>query len=143
MTNASLDAVAVALERALPGRVTRAAPSSALTTYRCGGPVAVLARVDREADLVALARIVGAEPAVPLLVIGRGSNLLIADGGFDGVGIVLEGDFERIDLDVPQPDRRRRRGAAAGTRPAVGQGRHRRPRVLRRHPGQRRGARCA
>jgi UDP-N-acetylmuramate dehydrogenase len=102
VTNAALDAVAVALERALPGRITRAAPSSALTTYRCGGPVALLARLDREADLVALARIVGAEPAVPLLVIGRGSNLLIADGGFDGVGIVLAGEFERIDLDVPR-----------------------------------------
>ncbi len=99
MTDAALERVAGALEGALPGRVTRGAPSAALTTYRCGGPVAVLARVDGEADLVALARVVTAEPAVPLLVIGRGSNLLIADRGFDGVGIVLAGEFEDVGLD--------------------------------------------
>ncbi len=95
-----LDEVGDALERGAPRtRYPRRAPSAALTTYRCGGPVAILVRVDHERDLVDLSGIVAGNPAVPLLVIGRGSNLLIADGGFDGVGIVLGGDFERIDLD--------------------------------------------
>ena len=37
----------------LPGAVQTNAPSAPLTTYRCGGPLAVLVRLDREADLVA------------------------------------------------------------------------------------------
>jgi UDP-N-acetylmuramate dehydrogenase len=96
----TLEHLGDALERELPGRVTRGAPSAALTTYRCGGPIAILARVDHEKDLVTLSEILAAAPAVPILVIGRGSNLLVADSGFEGVGIVLGGDFERLDLDA-------------------------------------------
>ena len=47
----SLAAVADALEARLAGRVERDAPSAPLTTYRCGGPLGVLVRVDRESDL--------------------------------------------------------------------------------------------
>jgi UDP-N-acetylmuramate dehydrogenase len=72
------------------------------TTYHLGGPVAVLARAGAPADLAALAgalaeaRADGAPP--PLLVVGRGSNLLVADAGFPGLGIVLDGAFEALDL---------------------------------------------
>ncbi len=34
----------------------------------------------------------------PLLLVGRGSNLLVADAGFEGLGVVLSGEFEAIDL---------------------------------------------
>lgn len=96
---AGIGALATELSARLPGGVQTDAPSAPLTTYRCGGPIAVLVRLDREADLVAVAPALAAHPAVPVLVIGRGSNLLISDAGFPGVGIVLGGDFERIDLD--------------------------------------------
>jgi len=70
-----------------------------LTTYSVGGPVSVLARIDSAPSLGALAAaLAGALP--PLLVIGRGSNLLVAESGFDGLAIVLGGDFERLDLDA-------------------------------------------
>ena len=95
-------AIAAELEDRLAGRgsrVERAAPSAPLTTYRCGGPVAVLVKVDREADLQEVAAVLVAHPEVEVIVIGRGSNLLVADAGFPGVGIVLGGEMERIDLD--------------------------------------------
>jgi UDP-N-acetylmuramate dehydrogenase len=68
-----------------------------LTTYRVGGPVAVLARVDSVGGLDALARALAAG-VPPLLVVGRGSNLLVADAGFVGLGVVLGGEFDVVDL---------------------------------------------
>jgi UDP-N-acetylmuramate dehydrogenase len=77
----------------------RDVPVADLTTYRVGGPVAVLARVESPAQLAALAGAV-ADAAPPLLVVGRGSNLLVADAGFGGLGVVLGAGFETIDLDA-------------------------------------------
>jgi UDP-N-acetylmuramate dehydrogenase len=95
-----VDDIARACERA-GLRFERGAPSASFTTYRCGGPLAVLVRLGAEAEAVALAGVLGdAAGAVPVLVIGRGSNLLVADAGFAGVAIVLDGDFERLDLDA-------------------------------------------
>lgn len=36
---------------------------------------------------------------MPTLVIGRGSNLLVADSGFDGIAVVLGDGFAGIDID--------------------------------------------
>jgi len=73
-----------------------------LTTYHVGGPVAVLARVGSATELVALATAFtdGSDdaPPLPLLVVGRGSNLLVADAGFPGLGLVLDREFEALDL---------------------------------------------
>ncbi len=89
-----LESAAAWLEAVLP--VRRQVPFAELTTYRLGGPAAVLVRVGRAADLDALA---GALPfGVPTLVVGRGSNLLVADEGFAGVVIALDGDFAGLDL---------------------------------------------
>jgi UDP-N-acetylmuramate dehydrogenase len=79
--------------------VERDVPVAGLTTYHVGGPVSVLARVGSPAALVALAGVV-AELAPPVLVIGRGSNLLVADAGFVGLGVQLEGAFEAVDLEA-------------------------------------------
>jgi UDP-N-acetylmuramate dehydrogenase len=95
----TLDVVAAALEARLAGRVERNAPSAPLTTYRCGGPLGVLVRAEREHDVEAVAAVVAAHPDVEVLVVGRGSNLLVAEAGFAGVAIVVGGELERIDLD--------------------------------------------
>jgi UDP-N-acetylmuramate dehydrogenase len=87
------------LDARLPGRVRRAAPSGELTTYRVGGPFAAVVRVGDEAALAALADIVG-PVAVPVLVVGRGSNLLVADAGFAGIAVVLTDEFERVVVDA-------------------------------------------
>ena len=104
--------IADELEARLAGRVDRDAPSAPLTTYRCGGSLAVLVRIDREHDLEEVAAVLAAHPDVPVLPIGRGSNLLVADAGFAGVAIVLGGELERIDVD-PAPARVEAGGAAA------------------------------
>ncbi len=65
-------------------------PLGPLTTYRVGGPAALLFEVHCEADLE-LARRAVASSGVPVLVVGRGSNLLVADAGFPGLAVVPSG----------------------------------------------------
>jgi UDP-N-acetylmuramate dehydrogenase len=108
----TLAAVTAALEERLAGRVERGAASGPLTTYRCGGPLAVLVRIDHEDEMQAAAAVLTAHADVPVLVIGRGSNLLVADAGFPGVAIVCGGEFERIDVE-PGTARVEAGGAAA------------------------------
>jgi UDP-N-acetylmuramate dehydrogenase len=104
-----LGTLAAELEAAVPGGVARDVPAADLSTYRLGGPVAVLVRVADDAALARVSEVVAAR-CPPLLVVGRGSNLLVADRGFPGVGLVLEGDFER--MAVADDGRRVRAGGA-------------------------------
>ena len=115
-----LASVAAELEAAVPGGVARDVPAADLGTYRVGGPIAVFVRVP---DDVALARVgdVVARHARPVLVVGRGSNLLVADDGFAGVGILLVDEFEQLEIGegsvraggaVPLPVLARRTAAA-------------------------------
>lgn len=78
------------------------------TTYRVGGPARRLIEANDDDDLVRLADAIGAT-GVPTLVIGKGSNLLVADAGFDGVAIVVGDAFASIEVD----DTIIRAGAAA------------------------------
>jgi UDP-N-acetylmuramate dehydrogenase len=71
-----------------------------LTTYRCGGPLAVLIHIDHEGELAAVAQVLGSRPDVPFLVVGRGSNLLVADEGFAGVAVVLGGALDTVTVDA-------------------------------------------
>jgi UDP-N-acetylmuramate dehydrogenase len=89
------DDLAAALEPTLPGRVERDAPLAGLTTYRVGGAADVLVRARREGDLAVVAAALRAHMP-PLLILGRGSNLLVSDAGFPGLALVLEGEFEEI-----------------------------------------------
>lgn len=73
-------------------------PLHTLTTYKLGGPAAFLVEPDRTEHLELIAAALSAEP-LPLLVVGRGSNLVIADSGFPGVVIHLGPGFARIDVD--------------------------------------------
>jgi UDP-N-acetylmuramate dehydrogenase len=72
-------------------------PLGPLTTYRVGGPARKLARVETAADLVDLAALVQAESA-STLVVGKGSNLLVADAGFDGIAVVLGDAFAEVEI---------------------------------------------
>ena len=51
----ALTSLAADLASRLPGRVEADAPFGALTTWRVGGPAAVVVRVDAVADLTVLA----------------------------------------------------------------------------------------
>lgn len=70
-------------------------PLGPLTTYRVGGCARRMAVVEREDDLVTLARAV-ARHDVDVLVIGKGSNLLVADAGFDGLAVSLGPGFAEV-----------------------------------------------
>jgi UDP-N-acetylmuramate dehydrogenase len=96
---ADLRPIATRHERASSDRVAHAlsvlgplaqadVPLAPFTTYRVGGRAAVLVRPRRLDDLDLVAAVL-AETGLPPLVVGRGSNLLIADGGFDGIAISL------------------------------------------------------
>lgn len=84
-------------------------PLGPLTTYRVGGPAALFLTVTTHGELRAVAEVVRAT-GVDVLVVGKGSNLLVADAGFDGVALVLTGAFADVDL---LPGARVRAGAAA------------------------------
>jgi UDP-N-acetylmuramate dehydrogenase len=79
-------------------RVDRDISVADLTTYHVGGPVAVLARAGTRDELAALADAFAGDTFPPLLVVGRGSNLLVADAGFAGLGLVLDGGFDALEL---------------------------------------------
>jgi UDP-N-acetylmuramate dehydrogenase len=72
------------LAAALGPRAKRDHPLGRLTTYRVGGHAAVLVEAGSEEDLVAVRTALSGR-SVPVLVLGKGSNLLVADAGFPGL----------------------------------------------------------
>ncbi len=66
-------------------------------TYGVGGAARVLVTIEDRHDLDQLAAVIGPRPT-PTLVVGRGSNLLVADQGFDGVAVVLGRGFAGLEL---------------------------------------------
>ena len=78
------------------GLVTGNAELSSLTTYRFGGPARYLAE---PSDRKELDTVIEARAGEPVLVVGRGSNLVISDAGFDGLVIRLVGEFESVTVD--------------------------------------------
>lgn len=69
-----------------------------MTTLGVGGPARRLAEVDREADAIAVVSEADAK-GERLLVLGGGSNLVVADEGFPGT--VLRLDVRGVDLAAP------------------------------------------
>ncbi len=84
--------------RLLGDRARRDQPLGALTTYRVGGRAALFMTAEDEDDL-ALARTAVGETGVPVLLVGRGSNLLVADAGFPGLAVTLGEGFATITID--------------------------------------------
>jgi UDP-N-acetylmuramate dehydrogenase len=94
MSDDALGAAVAHLRDALGSQVELDAPLGPLTTWRVGGPATALVRVARVEDLAVVAGAL--TPTVPRLVLGRGSNLLVADAGFAGIVLVLGPDFEHV-----------------------------------------------
>jgi len=86
-----------AAARLLGDRAHRDVPLGPLTTYRVGGHAAVLVELNTDDDVRAVALAVG-ETGVPVLMVGRGSNLLVADSGFPGLAVTLGGVFAELEL---------------------------------------------
>jgi UDP-N-acetylmuramate dehydrogenase len=90
-----------ALERALGNLARRDEPLGPRTTYRVGGPAALFVEAGDEGELVAVARALDGL-GVPVLVVGRGSNLLVADAGFAGLAVALGEGFADLRVDATE-----------------------------------------
>lgn len=82
---------------AASGRVEEHVPLAALTTYKFGGPARWFGTAASAADV---AELVGAAHAAgtEVLMIGRGSNLVVSDAGYPGLAIKLAGELASIDI---------------------------------------------
>ena len=90
-----------ALDRAaemLGRRARRDVPLGPMTTYRVGGAAALLVEAGSVADLVAAAEAV-AVTGLPTVVVGNGSNMLVADAGFEGLAVVLGDGFAEVEIE--------------------------------------------
>lgn len=74
------------------------APLGALTTSRVGGPAAVAYVANGMSDLQRAAEAAAAS-GLEILVVGRGSNLLVADRGFEGIALFLGDAYAKIEFD--------------------------------------------
>jgi UDP-N-acetylmuramate dehydrogenase len=90
------------------GSYQASAPIKDLTWFRAGGPAEVLYLPPDADDLADFLKAV--PPDVPLTVIGVGSNLLVRDGGVEGVVVRLGRGFMNTKAEVAH---RVRAGAAA------------------------------
>ena len=97
MNGASLLAKLTALAPELRGRLTAETPLKDYTWFRVGGPAEVLFVPADEADLSYFLKHLPAE--IPVTMIGLGSNLLVRDGGIEGVVIRLGRGFGEIKIE--------------------------------------------
>jgi len=126
----SLDAL---LERG-GDRVTLDAPFGARTTYRVGGTVRALVTLSSLGDLDELGPLMR-DCGLAMFVLGNGSNLLVADGAHDVLGVHLHGAFLELTtrdegdaviveagagLDLPIAARRLAKSGVVGFEWAVG-----------------------
>jgi UDP-N-acetylmuramate dehydrogenase len=77
---------------------TRDAPFGELTTYRVGGRAALRVVVPDERALEVVASACR-ESGIAVLALGRGSNTLVADRGFDGLVVMLGDAFATVEID--------------------------------------------
>ena len=90
------------------GKMMYGAALSPFTWFRVGGPADVVFLPEDVADLCTFLK--GLDPSIPVLAIGVGSNLLVRDGGVDGVVIRLGRNFADV---TARDDARILAGAAA------------------------------
>ena len=79
--------------------IRRDEPMAKHVTLRVGGPADVYVEPASEADLAAVLKFCG-EHGAKFFILGRGSNLLVRDGGFRGVVICLsQPEFSKIEIE--------------------------------------------
>ena len=84
------------IEGTIPAeRILRDEPMSNHTSFRIGGPAAAFVITENEEELSSVLSALAKTVAEHLLM-GNGSNLLVADEGYPGVIVKLAGDFESI-----------------------------------------------
>jgi len=97
LNGAALESRLMASLAELRGRLKAEAALKDLTWFRAGGPAEVLYSPADEADLAYFLR--ETPSGIPVTVIGLGSNLLVRDGGIEGVVIRLGRGFGEIKIE--------------------------------------------
>jgi UDP-N-acetylmuramate dehydrogenase len=95
-----LDQIYGLLIESARGWVARDVPLGPMTTYKLGGAAGVLFEPQDVDDLALLAEAlakVDATGEVPVFALGRGSNVVISDQGWDGVVVRMNDAWIRID----------------------------------------------
>ena len=82
---------------AVRGELSAGVPLARYTWFKTGGPAEVLFRPEDANDLAGF--LANLPDDVPVTVLGNASNLLIRDGGIDGVVIRLGRGFSGIEID--------------------------------------------
>lgn len=83
------------LEQAVMGPVLWDAPLSAWTTFRVGGPAEALVTVNETEELQSVLSLCK-EHEISWKLLGRGSNIVVSDHGFDGIIVILGDGFKSI-----------------------------------------------
>lgn len=86
------------LGRLIKGCVLAREPMSLHTSWRIGGPADIYVE-PREIDELKIVIKYARDRGVPLTVIGGGTNLLVRDGGIDGIVVKIGGSFAGITAD--------------------------------------------
>jgi UDP-N-acetylmuramate dehydrogenase len=99
-------------------------PLAAYTTFKIGGPARFFCAVSSEEDLLEVVRFAG-EKELPIIVLGGGSNVLVADQGFQGLVIHMEmkgisSAVSRSRESVSPEAAKRRKGETANDRSDTG-----------------------
>lgn len=84
----------LALLPAVRGKLTARAPLAPLTWFKTGGPADWLFEPKDADDLAAL--LADLDPAVPVMALGLGSNMIVRDGGVPGVVVRLGKAFAGV-----------------------------------------------
>lgn len=79
--------------------VSRDVALAPFTTYKVGGPAAWFAEPQDLEELRSILSVV--PPGMDVVILGRGSNVVISDRGVDGLVLRLGGAFAAIDTDPP------------------------------------------
>jgi len=98
--NASAD-IALELAQAVSGEtvIRLNEPLAKRTTLRVGGPADYYVEPASEADLAAVLKFCG-KHALQFFILGRGSNLIVRDGGYRGMVIcLLQPYFSRVEVE--------------------------------------------
>lgn len=73
-------------------------PMKAHTTFKIGGTADVFVTVNT-IDELRIAVSACRENSIPLMILGKGSNLLVSDDGIEGAVIALDGEFKELTVD--------------------------------------------
>src|SRR5207302_467541 len=89
-------AVGTAIQRRIGVKTSRDEPLARFTTMRVGGPADLFATVHNVHELRAIVRFARAR-SIPLTLLGRGSDVVIADAGIRGLVVQNRAEGSRID----------------------------------------------